>query len=115
MTLLTEDSFRVNYFLSIVDQALSSLKNRFEQFEKYEEIWGFLFDVNKLKSTTDERLKMYCSKLENALKHEGTSDIDGIELFSELKVFREGLPKEMPKPIEVLNHLKLMEDCYPNV
>lgn len=88
MTLSAEDSFRVNY-LSIVDQALSSLKSQLEQFEKYEEIWGFLFDVNKLKSTTNERLKMYCSKLEDALKHEGTSDINGDELFLELNVFRE--------------------------
>ena len=45
-----EESFRVNYFIYIVDQALSSLKNRFEQFQIYENIFGFLFDVRKLTS-----------------------------------------------------------------
>ena len=42
-----EESFRVDYFLYIVDQALSSLKLRFEQFKKYEDIFGFLFDLKK--------------------------------------------------------------------
>jgi hypothetical protein len=45
-----KESFRVNYFIYIVDQALSSLKNRFEQFQIYENIFGFLFDVKKLTS-----------------------------------------------------------------
>ncbi|XP_042472386.1 zinc finger MYM-type protein 1-like [Zingiber officinale] len=30
-----KESFRVNYFLFIIDQALSSLQTRFEQFQKY--------------------------------------------------------------------------------
>ncbi|XP_020247479.1 uncharacterized protein LOC109825149 [Asparagus officinalis] len=35
-----EESFRVKYFLYIVDQAISSLKSRFEQFRHYEEVFG---------------------------------------------------------------------------
>ncbi|XP_019259427.1 PREDICTED: zinc finger MYM-type protein 1-like [Nicotiana attenuata] len=31
-----KESFRVDYFLYIVDQAILSLQNRFEQFEAYE-------------------------------------------------------------------------------
>ena len=40
-----EESYRVDYFLYIVDQAISSLNSRFEQFKKYEDIFGFLFEV----------------------------------------------------------------------
>ncbi|KAG5568160.1 hypothetical protein H5410_064825, partial [Solanum commersonii] len=43
-----EESFRVDYFLYIVDQAIFSLQNRFEQFEVYENIFGFLFSGEKI-------------------------------------------------------------------
>ena len=31
-----EEYFRINYFLYIVDQAISSIESRFEQFQIYE-------------------------------------------------------------------------------
>ncbi|XP_058222957.1 uncharacterized protein LOC131332676 [Rhododendron vialii] len=97
VTQSVEESFRVNYFLYIVDKDLSSLKNRFEQFKVYEANFGFLFN---LKKTSDEFVK--------------TCYIDGKELSLELKVLKDGLPKEVNKPIEVLNHLKTMDNCFPN-
>lgn len=54
VTQSAEESFRVGYFLYFVDQALCSLKNRFEQFKVYEANFGFLFD---LKKCSDESLK----------------------------------------------------------
>lgn len=45
-----EESFRVNYFLYIVDQAIASLTRRFEQYQEYENIFGFLFTSDKLHS-----------------------------------------------------------------
>ncbi|XP_028098568.1 uncharacterized protein LOC114298232 [Camellia sinensis] len=109
-----EESFRVNYFIYIIDQALSSLKSRFEQFQIYDETFGFLFDLKKLNSTNDECLKTYCANHEDFLKHDGLMDIDGRDLFSELKVFKEILPKEINRPIEVMDYLKLMDGCFPN-
>ncbi|KAG5576503.1 hypothetical protein H5410_056637 [Solanum commersonii] len=81
-----EESFRVDYFLYIVEQAIFSLQNRFEQFEVYENIFGFLFSGKKLRSLDDENLKKYCLKLECSLKHNTHSDINGLDLFSELKI-----------------------------
>ena len=78
------ESFKVNYFIYIVDQALSSLKNRFEQFQNYEETFGFLYDLRKLKSINNDSLKNYCSNLEDLIKHDGVSDINEKDLFSEL-------------------------------
>ena len=52
-----EESFRVDYFLYIVDQAIFLLQNRFEQFEAYENIFDFLFSGTKLRSLDDENLK----------------------------------------------------------
>ena len=45
-----EESFRVNYFLVVVDMAIASLKDIFEQLNIFENIFGFLFDSKKLKS-----------------------------------------------------------------
>ena len=41
ITQSTEESFRINYFLYIVDQAILSIESRFEQFQIYEDIFGF--------------------------------------------------------------------------
>ncbi|KAL5736513.1 hypothetical protein ACOSP7_030982 [Xanthoceras sorbifolium] len=38
----------VNYFLVVVDVAISSLKTKFEQLEAFKGIFGFLFDPKKL-------------------------------------------------------------------
>ncbi|XP_028124870.1 uncharacterized protein LOC114321841 [Camellia sinensis] len=68
----------------------------------------------KLNSTNDECLKTYCANLEDFLKHDGLMDVDERDLFSKLKVFKEILPKEINRPIEMMNYLKLMDDCFPN-
>ncbi|XP_028116344.1 uncharacterized protein LOC114314100 [Camellia sinensis] len=114
VTQIAEESFRINYFMYIIDQALSSLKSRFEQFQVYEENFGFLFDLKKLSSTNKECLKTYCVNLEDFLKHDELSDIDGRDLFSELNVLKEVLPEGIKMPIEVLNYLKTMDGCFPN-
>ena len=40
-----EENFRVNYFLYIVDQAISSLKIRFEQFKEYDKVFVFFIST----------------------------------------------------------------------
>ena len=56
VTQSTKESFRVTFFLFVIDQALLSLQSRFEQFQKYEETFGFLFSMEKLKSADDTSL-----------------------------------------------------------
>jgi hypothetical protein len=107
-----EESFIVNYFIYIVDQALSFLKNRFEQFQIYENIFGFLFDMKKLTSL-DDNLKKYCVDFEGFLKHDNFFDLDGNDLFSELKVLQEILPKEKRTATDIINFIKDL-NCFPN-
>ncbi|XP_022871000.1 zinc finger MYM-type protein 1-like [Olea europaea var. sylvestris] len=114
MTETAEESIRVNYFLYVVDQALSSLQNRFKQFQEYDDVFGFLFDLEKLKSIDDATLKCRCINLENYLKHNTVSDIEGMELFSDLKVLREVIFTEINGAAAVLNYIKRMNCCFAN-
>ncbi|XP_058744364.1 uncharacterized protein LOC131616968 [Vicia villosa] len=108
-----EESFRINYFLYLVDQAIASLKKRFEQYQQYEGIFGFLFTSHKLQSLDDATLESCCNHFEQALKHNDRSDIDGKELCVELKLLRNILPEEITGPIDILKYLKGM-DYFPN-
>uniref|UniRef100_A0A7N0TD73 DUF4371 domain-containing protein n=1 Tax=Kalanchoe fedtschenkoi TaxID=63787 RepID=A0A7N0TD73_KALFE len=89
-----EDAFRINYFLYMVDQAISSLNRRFEQYENYEKIFGFLFTSTKLNALDDVCLKSSCDALEVALKNGNCNDVDANELYVELKLLMDLLPKK---------------------
>ncbi|XP_042386417.1 zinc finger MYM-type protein 1-like [Zingiber officinale] len=99
---------------SFKEKRYSSLQSRFEQFKKYEETFGFLFSLEKLKCVDDDNLLRSCENLEQCLKHNDNSDIDGHALFMELTLLKHSLPTEAKRAIDVLNHLKDVDDCYPN-
>lgn len=73
-----------------------------------------LFDLRKLQGASDDSLMISCTNLEVSLQHGRHLDVNGNDLFFELKVLREVLPRDYKRPIEVLNFLKTMEGCYPN-
>ena len=75
----------------------------------YDNIFGFLFNIEKLKSLDDDTLKKYCLNLESILKYDSNSDIDGLDLFSELKVLKETIQIKEGTPIEVLNYIKRLD------
>jgi len=65
-----EDSFRRYYFIPVVDQAIVSLSRRFEQYEEFQNNFGFLFTSDKLRSLDDRKLLSSCVNLEAKLKVE---------------------------------------------
>ena len=114
VVLTPEEDFRINYFIKIVDQGLVSLETRFDQLQGYEKTFGFLFDFKKLKLAEDDKLMVSCANLEVFLKHGNYSDIDGDDLFLELKLLRGGLPEGITKAAGIFEFLKRRESCYPN-
>ena len=59
-------------------------------------------------------MKKKCLNLECFLTHETHSNIDGLDLFSELKVLKEVLQRNENSPINVLNYVKRLE-YFPNI
>lgn len=108
-----EESFRINYFIPIVDQAIASLTRRFEQYQDYEKIFGFLFTSNALRSLDKKSLKSCCQQLEATLKRDGQSDIDAGDLSVELSFLQDFIPQENMGPLDILNFLK-QHDYFPN-
>ena len=58
-------------------------------------------------------MKKNCLNLEYFLTHETYSDIDGLDLFSKLKVLKEVLQINENSLINVLNYIKRLES-FPN-
>ncbi|GKB11402.1 zinc finger MYM-type protein 1-like protein [Tanacetum coccineum] len=115
-----KENFRTDYFLILVDMALTQLNSRFEQMKYFESIFGFMFDASKLFYLDDTNLKECCSNLESALTNDKDCDIDGNDLFMELQILQDMLPNgayEGERPwtsIQIMEFTKKM-DMLPNV
>lgn len=107
-----EENYKVNYFLCIVDQAIASLESRFDQYQKFENIFGFLFP-QKLKQLDEKDLKLCCYRFEDALAYEEQSDIDASELYLELKLFETFLSDKIITPFDAINKLNQL-GFFPN-
>ncbi|KAM0017394.1 putative HAT dimerization domain-containing protein [Helianthus debilis subsp. tardiflorus] len=107
-----DDDFKVNYFLCIVDQAISYLETRFDQYQKFENKFGFLFP-KKLKTLDEKDLKARCYHLQDALKYKEESDVDAKELYLELKLIWTFLLCHIVSPIDALNDIMRLGHC-PN-
>ncbi|RZC90642.1 hypothetical protein C5167_028472 [Papaver somniferum] len=81
-------------FLGVEDKAISMMMLARRQFltQEYENIYGFLFDLEKLQSMSDDSLLASCTKLEDYLSYGTLSDIDGRDLYTELKIMKRTLP-----------------------
>jgi hypothetical protein len=66
----------------------------------------FLFDVKKLTLLNYDNLKKYYVNLEGFLKPDNFFDLDGIDLFLDLKVLQEILPKKKRTATNILNFIK---------
>jgi hypothetical protein len=77
-------SFTITVFFNILDQILSSLKDRFENLQNFNDTFGSIYNMFTL--TEDELLKS-CKHLHVKLQDNAReeSDIDGMDMFNEIK------------------------------
>lgn len=109
-----EDRFRTNYFFIILDQAIKSIEKRFKQLETFSDNFGFLHCIGKLKTMENDNLLTHCKDLQIILTDNDLKDIDGIDLFSELIIFR-SLVYENTNSIQALKILKTSNGSFPNL
>ena len=99
-----EQLFKTVVFYPLIDQALTSIEQRFTQHETYNQHWVFLYNMQTLPES--EILKQKYLNLQKVLQDEdklGESDIDGNRLFEELKhlgVFLKN--SEIKTPVQTL-------------
>ena len=73
----------------------------------YENNFWYLFDVKKLTLLNYDNLKKYYVNLKGFLKLYNFFYLDGIDLFSDLKVLQEILPKKKKKTTtNIFNFIK---------
>ena len=72
----------------------------------YENNFWYLFDVKNLTLLNYDNLKKYYVNLEGFLKPDNFFYLDSINLFSDLKVSQEILPKEKKTATNILNFIK---------
>jgi hypothetical protein len=81
--LQAEDAFKVNYFLVMVDMAITLLKSRFEELQSSQSIFGFLMSSVALKSLDGSHIKDRCTKFAHTLSLEsGACDVEFNDLIS---------------------------------
>uniref|UniRef100_A0AAV2KYQ8 HAT C-terminal dimerisation domain-containing protein n=1 Tax=Knipowitschia caucasica TaxID=637954 RepID=A0AAV2KYQ8_KNICA len=98
-----------------VDQALTALHSRFKQLQEFGNLFGFLFYLSKLREVEDIDLRRQCATLSDALNvSESQQDLNALDLFVELRILREMIPKGATTALKTLRYLKSIEGTFPN-
>ncbi|XP_043942864.1 zinc finger MYM-type protein 1-like [Protopterus annectens] len=100
-----EQNFKVNFFYTLVDVALSSVQDRFTQLAPHSATFGFLYNIQDLCTVSDDKLLQLCKDLQNLLTHNDSADIDAVELYEELKTLCHIITKGL-SALDVLNVMK---------
>ena len=79
----SKNLFVLSIFYTYQINQLILLRHNLNNFYN-ETIFGFLFDSKKIKALDEDELKKYCINLEIFLRFNEYSDINSLDLFSEL-------------------------------
>lgn len=107
--------FKIDFYYKALDQATSSITERFEQLNAHNIIFEFLYNIQAISSYTNEKLINCCNKLREALTDtEGNCDINENDLVCELKVICKIIPSGF-SPLDVLQFIyhKSLENAFP--
>lgn len=108
--------FKVNFYFAILDTAISSIDERFNQMEKISNVFGFLYHIDALDEKPSRYILDECIKLEKELTHDNSKDIDASELCSELQAVSRRVPKNST-PRDVLDFIcnTSLQESVPNL
>lgn len=114
-------AFRSNFFFRVLDQTISSLSERFDQLNMYNQLFGFLHPRSIMSDGNNEYILKSSKDLQLALTDDQHSDVDGLQLFEEIKFVKDMIKKEkkhlIKTPVDILNFMTefgLVEN-FPNL
>ncbi|XP_039475230.1 uncharacterized protein LOC120442587 [Oreochromis aureus] len=101
------------FFNVVVDTAISSLDERFQNRREVNDKFGVLLNFHNLQK---EELLQQCQTLSTTLTHDSQPDINGTELATEMQNFPP-LPSKNMTNMELLTflHEKKLAEIYPNM
>ena len=109
-----QELFRVDYFNVILDRAIASMDERFQQLKTHYDKFSVLCNFFKLPQS---KVVDQCKQLEISLCDKDDKDINGIMLADELGAIRSLIPSVTEKsPSELLQYLHKNKLCdvFPN-
>ena len=108
-----KQSFRINFYYKILDQAISSISEIFEQLQNHNNLFFFLHNISEASKLPN--LKILCKNLELALSYNGSKDVNGDELYQELLILSPIIKSENSS-LDVLNYIfsANLDQIFPN-
>lgn len=109
-------SFKVNFYYAVLDVAIASFDERFQQMKSHSDNFSFLYDIHGIAHLSKIELEKNCLNLQKILTHGEECDIDGQEIHQELIILSQMIPSETT-PVNALNYItknKLI-NTFPNV
>ncbi|XP_065678510.1 uncharacterized protein LOC136093430 [Hydra vulgaris] len=100
----SQQNYKVSFFFYILDPAINSTDERFEQLKLHVEKFQISYNIYKLKSENRTNILKNCMDLHLLLTDNGKRDIDSLELCEEIINLSAVLPSQM-EPLEILNYL----------
>lgn len=110
-----EQKFKVEFYFQILDQAIQSVSERFDQISEHNYIFKFLHNISVVSLNASDLLNN-CLSLEKHLTFNSNSDIVGLDLLDEIKIFQSIISGTL-SPIESLNFIfeKKLDPILPNL
>ena len=75
-----QEHFKVNFHFAILNTAISSLDEKFQQLDEITSIFGFLYNISKVNAATTKSLMDDCMNLQHFLSNNEAKDIESHEL-----------------------------------
>ncbi|XP_074026384.1 zinc finger MYM-type protein 1-like [Leptinotarsa decemlineata] len=111
-----KDQFKINFYFAVLDTAVNSVDERFNQLKNISHVFGFLYNVHEMQNKNSKVVLEHCIKLEESLSDGNSKDVDATELCSELQAIARRVPNNTA-PQDVLNYICANEllDSVPNL
>jgi len=112
-----ESIFRIDFFITMVDGVIQDIDTRFTALTKYYNNFGFLYEINNLKSLSNDELLKHCNDLGVVLQDGESKDIKSFDLYEELQLLVPNLPNSIKDANQMIQYIikNELEDIYPNV